>query len=269
VTNGLYRWVDNDGYKTDMLIINADDWGRDRDTTERTLDCIRGGSVSSVSAMVFMEDSERAAVTARGQGIDAGLHLNFTTPFSSPCTPTRLIEHQQRLTRYLRRHRFAQVVFHPGLSRSFEYVVKAQLDEFTRLYGSRPDRLDGHHHMHLCANVLFPKLMPWGTVVRRNFSFQPGEKSLANRMYRRFVDGILHRRHELVDFMFTLPPLEPPDRLQRIFVLARQFAVEVEAHPVNPQEYQFLTEGEVFRRTGDLPIASRFVDSLRNRSQRS
>ena len=56
------------------LVINADDWGRDRDTTDHTLECIRAGSVSSVSAMVFMEDSEGAAARAREQGIDAGLH---------------------------------------------------------------------------------------------------------------------------------------------------------------------------------------------------
>ena len=35
-----------------------------------------------VSAMVFMEDSERAASIARADAIDAGLHLNFTTAFS-------------------------------------------------------------------------------------------------------------------------------------------------------------------------------------------
>src|SRR5882724_10194995 len=113
------------------LIINADDWGRNCDTTDRTLECVRRGSVSSVSAMVFMEDSERAAATAREQGIDAGLHLNFTTSFSAASSPTRLIEHQQRLLRYLRRHRFAQVVFHPGLTCSFEYVLRAQLEEFS------------------------------------------------------------------------------------------------------------------------------------------
>ena len=154
------------------LVINADDWGRDRDTTDHTLECIRAGSVSSVSAMVFMEDSEGAAARAREQGIDAGLHLNFTTAFSTVGTAMLLKEHQQRLSHYLRRHRFAQVVFHPGLTRSFEYVVNVQLDEFSRLYGTAPDRIDGHHHMHLCANVVLGKLLPGGTVVRRNFSFR-------------------------------------------------------------------------------------------------
>jgi len=241
--------------ETGLLIVNADDWGRDPQTTGKILDCALRGAVSSVSAMVFMEDSERAATLARDRGIDAGLHLNFTTSFSASGCPAGLVDRQQELRRYLRRHRLAQVVFHPGLIRSFEYVVAAQLDEFRRLYGVDPDRLDGHHHMHLCANVLLGGLLPPGTLVRRNFSFQHGEKSLWNRLYRRLVDGILARRHRMVDFFFSLAPLEPPGRLQRIFSLARQFVVEVETHPVNQEEYRFLVAGEIFRQIGDVRIA--------------
>jgi hypothetical protein len=205
--------------------------------------------------MVFMEDSDRAAAIARERGIEAGLHLNLTTPFSVPGCPAQLVERQQELARYLLRHRLAQTVFHPGLIRSFEYVVAAQLDEFRRLYGADPDRLDGHHHMHLCSNVLLQGLLPPRTLVRRNFSFRPGEKGLWNRLYRRFVDRMLARRHRLMDFFFSLAPLEPPSRLQRIFSLARQFVVEVETHPVHPEEYQFLAGGEIFRQTGDVRIA--------------
>src|SRR5437879_2954954 len=113
--------------------------------------------------------------------------------------------------------------------------------------------------MHLCANVLLQSLIPLGTLVRRNFSFQVGEKGIANRLYRRLVDRMLQRQHKLMDFFFTLPPLEPPDRLQRIFSLARQSAVEIETHPVDSGEYQFLTGGEIFRRTADLPIARGFA----------
>src|SRR5712691_2335728 len=131
------------------LIVNADDWGRTRETTDRTEECARRGAVSSVSAMVYMEDSERAARVALERGIEAGLHINFTTPFSAPGCPAPLAAHQAALARYLLGHRFAQIVFHPGLVRSFEYVVAAQVDEFRRVYGREPDRFDGHHHMHL------------------------------------------------------------------------------------------------------------------------
>lgn len=241
------------------LVINADDWGRDRETTERTLECVHRGAVSSVSAMVFMQDSERAAGIAREHEIGAGLHLNFTTTFSAANCPARLVQHQQRVARCLRRYRLAQALFHPTLMRSFEYVVSAQLEEFCRLYGRTPERFDGHHHMHLCANVLLGRLLPPMTVVRRNFSFAPGEKSFANRLYRRVVDRVLARRHRLTDFFFSLAPLDPPERLQGIFCLAREFVVEVETHPANPDEYRFLSSCEICALPEDVRIARGFA----------
>src|SRR5262252_734861 len=59
-----------------MLIVNADDWGRDVQTTDRIHRCVQHGSVSSVSAMVFMKDSERAAAIALETETYAALHLN-------------------------------------------------------------------------------------------------------------------------------------------------------------------------------------------------
>lgn len=233
----------SEGRGPGRLIMNADDWGRDSNTTDLTLDCVLRGGVTSVSAMVFMEDSERAATISREQSIDAGLHLNLTTPFSAGNCPSRLKEYQEVIARYLLRHRLAQVMFHPGLTSAFRYVATAQLDEFNRLYGRPPFRLDGHHHMHLCANVLFQKLLPAKTMVRRNFSFESGEKSLWNRLYRRLVDRMLARRHRITDYFFSLPPLEPQSRVERIVSLSRDYVVEVETHPVSLNEYRFLTEG--------------------------
>jgi hypothetical protein len=243
--------------------MNADDWGRDRATTASIFECTAAGAVSSVSAMVFMEDSDRAAAIAQQHGIDAGLHLNLTTNFSAPRHRRRLAERHQAIARHLHRHRFAPLLFHPGLVRSFEYVVGAQIDEFRRLYGRDPLRIDGHHHMHLCANVILQDLLPAGALVRRNFSFQPGEKSLCNRLYRRMADAVLARRYHLVDFFFSLPPFDPPRRLSRIFALARHAIVEVETHPGRPEERDFLVSGELFRRArftriGPPPLMSRY-----------
>ena len=248
------------------LILNADDWGRDAETTDRIFECVTVGTVSSASAMVFMEDSARAAELAREKTVDCGLHLNFTMPFSALDCPSRLKEHQGKVLRYLRRHRLAQVLYHPGLASSFKYLVEAQIEEFTRIFGNLPRRFDGHHHMHLCANVLFSGLLPAGTIVRRNFSFSPKEKRRINRLYRSAIDRILARQHSLADYFYSLPPLEPPGRIDEIFSIARQFVVEVETHPVNPEEYKFLTSGEILRRAGDLPIARAYTDPARARA---
>jgi chitin disaccharide deacetylase len=241
-------------HQNGRLIVNADDWGRDPQTTDRILECVVHKALSSASAMVFMEDSERAAAMARERGIDCGLHLNFTAPFSAPGTPLALLKRQHRLSVFLRRHRYAQVVFHPSLAGSFKYVVAAQLEEFERLYGTGPSRIDGHHHMHLCSNVLLGGLLPSGTVVRRSFSFQQREKGWSNRFYRKFVDRLLSRRHRLTDYFFSLQPFEPPGRLQRIFSLAREAVVEVVTHPVKPEELRFLAGGEIFGMLGNCLI---------------
>jgi hypothetical protein len=252
---------------TGLLIVNGDDWGRDQRTTQMMFDCVLRGSVSSVSAMVFMEDSERAAALAREHQIDAGLHLNFTTPFSAGAGGTRLADRQRELARHLRRHRFAQMMYHPGLTRSFEYVVTSQIEEYRRLYGCDPSSIDGHHHMHLCANVLVQKLLPAGTLVRRNFSFQFGEKGRLNRAYRNFIDRWLQRHHCTVDFLFALSPLEP-ERLRRIVTLAREFVVEVETHPIQPDEYRYLTSDQLFNSLESSRIGSRSLARRIGRGER-
>jgi hypothetical protein len=240
-----------------VVILNADDWGRDVETTDRELECVLRCSVSSVSGMVFMKDSERAADFTRQYGVDTGLHLNLTLPFSN-CS-SRLEELHGRVARFLLSSRLAQIVYHPGLVPAFEYVVKAQLDEFERLYGIAPHRIDGHHHMHLCGNVYFQKLLPEGTIVRRNFSFAQGEKSVINRRYRGWQDNGLARRHRMTDYFFSLPPLEPESRLQSIFNLARRSNVEIENHPIVPEEYRFLTGGGLFRLLGESGVANGYT----------
>lgn len=247
------------GNRAGRLIINADDWGKDALTTDAIHQCVLRRTVSSVSAMVFMADSERAFAIAREKGVDAGLHLNFTTPFTASNVPAKLADTQRKIGRRLLSGRLAQAWFDPLLCGAFKEVVSAQIEEFSLRYGHQPERIDGHHHMHLCANVIWGKLLPRGIAVRRNFSFEPGEKSFANRWYRRVMDSLLARRHRLTDYFFSIAPLSPRKRLERIFNLARRFTVEVETHPADPEEYKFLTSGEILRWTNNLRIASRFV----------
>jgi predicted glycoside hydrolase/deacetylase ChbG (UPF0249 family) len=238
-----------------ILVINADDWGRDRQTTDAIREFTRTGAVSSVSAMVFMEDSERAAAIARQDGTFAGLHLNFTTPFSFRGCRTDLRRHQDRLARYLTRSRLSRLIFHPGLVNSFRYVICAQLDEFRRLYECDAGKIDGHHHMHLSANILFARLLPPNAIVRRHFSSEPGEKSLRNAGFRQFTRVMMAGRYRTTDYFFSLVPLEPEERLKRIFWLARRSSVELEVHPIQVQETAFLRH-QVQRWTDGLRIAS-------------
>jgi hypothetical protein len=120
--------------------------------------------------------------------------------------------------------------------------------------------------MHLCANVVFGGLLPRRTLIRRNFSFTRGEKSFANRFYRRIIDQVAQRRHHLVDFLFSLAPLGEPGRLRRILSLSRDFVVELESHPVNASEHRFLAGGEIFKEAGDIPVATAFSSLVLSRT---
>jgi len=67
---------------------------------------------------------------------------------------------------------------------------------------------------------------------------------------------MLAQRHSLTDYFFSLAPLQPDGRLQRIFSLSREYIIEVETHPINRDEYHFLTAGGIVRLAGNVRIAS-------------
>jgi len=227
-----------------MLIINADDWGRSRGETDTAFECYKKRRITSVSAMVFMEDSERAAELAKEQNLDVGLHLNFDERFTGKRVPTTLEDYQDKIARFLTRTKYSQLLYNPFLRREFAYSYEAQAEEFARLFGKLPSHIDGHHHMHLCANVLLSKAIPAGIKVRRNFSFWPGEKSWLNRTYRALVDRWLARRYRLTDYFFDLTQCIQEKKLDRVTALAKSNNVEIMTHPIAQAETEYLMSDE-------------------------
>jgi predicted glycoside hydrolase/deacetylase ChbG (UPF0249 family) len=230
-----------------VLTINTDDWGRSVAETDAALRCYQKGRITSVSAMVFMVDSERAAELTKETQLDIGLHLNFSEQFTDKRCPTRLKEHQRRLIRFLTQNKFAQLVYNPFLRKAFADSYHAQAEEFMRLFGSAPSRIDGHHHMHLCANILLSNMIPAGMRMRRNFSFWPGEKNLLNRTYRALVDRWLARRYRLADYFFDLTQCIQEEKLDRLVALAKSSNVELMTHPVVQTEAEYLMSDESSR----------------------
>jgi len=222
-----------------MLHVNADDLGWNEKITDRILDCHRKGRISSVSAMTFMKDSERAAGLARENGLLAGLHLNFTQEFTDGTATKKLKERHQKVAGYLNAHKVSQVLFNPFLYKEFEYVFQCQWDEFCRLYEEEPARLDGHHHMHLCMNMLILNKYPRGLKIRRNFTFSLGEKGPVNRLYRYLIDRWLTSRFQTTDYFFSLKPVEP-EKIRRIVMLSKSADVELMVHPGLDEECNYL-----------------------------
>jgi hypothetical protein len=239
-----------------MLIINADDWGRSVAETDAALKCIRLGTVSSVTAMMFMDDSVRAAAVARDQCVPTGLHLNLAEPFRDAGVEPRLRNAQRRLVDYLASSRLASLVYHPGLQRDFRHSVAAQLDEFRRLYGREPTHVDGHRHQHLCANVLLSDLIPSGSKVRKTFFFWPGEKGLINRAARGLVNRYLGSRYQVTDYFFALSQCLGRSRLQRVLDLGTAADVELMAHPVKAPEFDLLSSEPFLTAISGLQLGS-------------
>jgi predicted glycoside hydrolase/deacetylase ChbG (UPF0249 family) len=226
-----------------MLIINADDLGSTHVATDNIVSCHRQGLITSASAMVFMLDSQRAAELARTASMATGLHLNLTQAFDAKKIPSRLRQQHTMIVRYFRSSKWAQVFFNPFLRNKIEYVFKAQYDEYCRLFSQEPEKIDGHHHMHLCMNVIFGRILPSGPCVRRNFSFEPGEKGVANRLYRHIVDTWLIRHYCCTDYFFSLEMNCDHQRLKRIAARARSAAVELMVHPDKKETHDYLMSG--------------------------
>lgn len=219
-----------------MIIINADDWGRSVGETDAALECHKRGRITSVTAMSFMADSQRARDLAIEHGVSAGLHLNLSQPFSAATAPASLVSRQQRVCAFINAHKYAFLLYNPALRNDFLYTYEAQSDEFMRLYGKPPSHIDGHHHKHLCSNLLLGGVIPPGKRVRRSFFFWPGEKGVVNRGYRRLIDHLLAKRYRVTDYFFALSQCLQRDRLVRVLALAKTSTVELMAHPANQPE---------------------------------
>ncbi len=190
--------------------------------------------------MVFMQNCDVSAPAIAESGIDLGLHLNFTSQFDSVRASRRLRDCQDRLAGFLLSNKYSGLLFNPMLKSAFEYSSRAQYEEFGRLFGREPTHVDGHHHAHLCTNMLLGRYIPRGSFVRRSFTFRRGEKSALNRLYRRAVDSWLRRQYCGVDMLFSLSRYREPSFLKYIVDLSPTNAIELMVHPELSGEYEFL-----------------------------
>ena len=227
-----------------MVIINADDWGRSRKETDHTLQCYKAGRITAVSAMVFMEDSERAAKIAIDENIEVGLHLNFDQNFTSTSTPKNLHNDHEKVCRYLSIHKYARIIYNPFLRLNFRRDYNAQFAEFRRLFKKEPSHINGHHHLHLCANMIIEKIFPENATVRRNFTFTPEDKFFLNRYYRKIIDYSLAKRYRLTDQFYSLYTCIKNEKIKFVAEKAKTSDVEIMCHPVNELEFEYLMSDE-------------------------
>jgi chitin disaccharide deacetylase len=225
-----------------VLIINADDFGRSRCATDRISMCFENKRITTASAMVFMEDSERAATLAIANNMEIGLHLNFTEKFTGSVHDDKMVHCHKRICNFLTKNKYFQLLYNPFLRQDFKYSFKKQFEEYVHLYGKQPSHINGHHHMHICMNMLIQKIIPQGQKIRRNCSFVGKQKSFLNRLFRMLSNSILSRRYILPDYYFFLSHCIAQGNFQQVVDLARTRNVEVGTHPEVTEEYQWLMD---------------------------
>jgi predicted glycoside hydrolase/deacetylase ChbG (UPF0249 family) len=244
-----------------LLIVNADDWGYDEETTRAISDCSSAGGLTSTTAMVFMRGSSFAASLAQGHpALGIGLHLNLIEEYSDPSTPADVRGRQRRLIDYFRKERRRRWIYDPLVRRDVASIIDDQLRCFAGLYGRPPTHLDGHHHCHLAANVLLSGTIPRGTRIRNALTdVQPNPVTSALRRLRK---RLVLSRFPSTDYFFSIatvwPKLSgPPPR--EMLELARRSSVEIMVHPAFPHEYEPLRSDDWVGALRDLPTGT-FAD---------
>jgi len=230
-----------------LLIVTADDWGYDAEATDAIDECFRAGAVTSVSAMVHMSDSARAAEVAATGGEPVGLHLNLTEPFTDPDCPETVRTRQAEIAGYLAGPGWRMWGFNARMFRTIEACIAEQLGTFRRLYGHEPAHVDGHEHVHQALGVLLARSLPSGVKMRPSFTFMPGEKSLPNRLTRTFVNRVMRSRFRTPRYFFSIRDMHPAlggAGLERKLALADEHSVEVMTHPSVPDERTILLGDE-------------------------
>jgi predicted glycoside hydrolase/deacetylase ChbG (UPF0249 family) len=245
---------------TPILIVNADDFGWDPEATDRAMEAFAAARITSATALVHMEDSDRAARLALEAGLPVGLHLNLTDRFTDPSTS------EGRRGRHLRacnvfssrRLRLRRWIFDPRIRRVVDDAISDQLERFEELYGKPPTHVDGHKHVHVCPNVALASPLASIAKMRDDGWAWPTARTpmgAARAMKRYLVSRRFLRTRVLLDIWKLRPELGSEGSGGRA-ELARRASVEVMAHPGFPHERRSLMSSGWGRLIEGLPTGS-------------
>jgi predicted glycoside hydrolase/deacetylase ChbG (UPF0249 family) len=224
-----------------LLIVNADDWGGTAAATDRIAECFAAGAITSASAMMWMDDADRAASLDSRQRPPLGLHLNVVQPFDGPDVPPAVRDRQARVCDALTRSsRFRRAGFDPRLLAIVRRCVGDQLQRFAELYGRRPTHIDGHEHGHLQPTVL--AVLPRDLPIRAPKDVRP-PGALPVRLAREARRRLLRARFRTPRAMYAIENVHP--RLggtgwEAVVERARREPVEVMVHPEHDGERELL-----------------------------
>lgn len=135
------------------IIVCADDFGLAPGVSDAILNLIAAGRLSATSCMTSLADWRRSASmlreTVASDPADVGLHLTLTD--HAPLTRAPRLATGERLPALGRM--LARALAHALPCEDIRDEVRAQLDAFEDHWGSPPDFIDGHQHVHVLPIV--------------------------------------------------------------------------------------------------------------------
>lgn len=236
-----------------MLTVTADDWGLRPEVSDAILACWRAGAIDGASAMVEMEDSERAFALAAAERVPLGLHLNLTTPFTAAAAEPRRLRQRAAVAYFARPRR--RLVFDPLARGRLDACVADQLDAFAAATGATPRHADGHQHIQTCPTVLASPALGRVGSLREAHALVAGQRSVPRRAYRGAVNFAIRRRFRSARFV-SLRDLHPAlggVGLEVLERLAREGDVEVMTHPAWEDERELLLSPQWAELRAGLP----------------
>jgi predicted glycoside hydrolase/deacetylase ChbG (UPF0249 family) len=242
-----------------VLIVNADDLGLDEANTDAILECFRAEAISSATAMVWMEDSDRAAEIALRDGLPVGLHLNLIEPFSAAEVPEPVAATQRRVADRLRTGGVGAQLYHRAWAADFERAIADQLSRFRELYGREPTHVDGHQHSHLAFNALLSRALGSVRRCRRPANRTPYESPGHKRAARAALSRLVRLRFVTTDWCFSAHALDPGlggAGLDDVLERSSLGSIELFVHPGYPRELARLRSADWRERLGGRKLGT-------------
>lgn len=144
--------------KARRLIVNADDFGFNREITDGIIEAHLNGVVTSTTVMINMPAAEYAAERAKEcPDLSVGLHVNLTAgrPLSDADEVPSLVGQDGMFVDQITF--FKRGMLHQFNSRQLELEMRRQLQRAFDL-GFTPSHADSHHHAASCLQPFLIKL---------------------------------------------------------------------------------------------------------------
>lgn len=231
------------------IIVNADDFGRDKKTTDAIVDCFLNHKITSTTLMVVHKDCQRASFIAREIGLPVGLHLCFDEgyPVADPAKIPSLLNEKGAL------NLTSKNLFRGKINlRELSIELMAQIKKIGDL-GLQMTHIDSHHHLHCHPLVLpiffqFRTYLPSSLKVRIPRNLEPCSilktYGISKYIYKISAGFFLRRFFRTTDYFTSIKSYRDSNSFQFESVLAKvprqSSSIEIMCHPGELDQYLFL-----------------------------